>query len=370
MKYNAVATCLFSLEKIVEFELTKAGAKNLKVDNGRVFFTADSYVLAKANIYSRTAERILIILHRFNALDFDTLFEQTKSINWAGIINRNDAFPIKGYSIDSQLSSVPAMQSVVKKAVVEKLKTYYGIATFSEDGDIVKAIRFSMIKNECLIMLDTSGEGLHKRGYRRISAEAPIKETLAAGIVDIARVKDNSMVYDPFCGTATLLIEAALKAKNMAPGINRSFALERYSFIDTGVFDIVREEAKDGVKKDISFLARGSDIDEKVLSIAAISAKKAGVEKLIHLEKADARNIEVEKEEIIVTNPPYGERMMSPKESELLLESFFSNLLQEHYKGLYVISSNKAFETIVKREATKRRKIYNGMIECNLYMYY
>jgi len=369
MKYNAVATCLFGLEKIVEFELKKVGSTELKVENGRVLFTADDLVLAKANIFSRTAERILIILHRFSALDFDTLFDEVKSIEWSEVIDQTDVFPVKGYSIDSQLSSVPAMQSVIKKAIVEKLKDKNFIS-LTEDGKVTKAIRFSMIRNDCLIMLDTSGIGLHKRGYRRVAGEAPIKETLAAGIVDFARVKENSMILDPFCGSATLLIEAALRAKNIAPGINRHFALEDYTFIDKSAFKDARQEAKESKIKHPEFMARGSDIDAKVLQVAEICIKNAGVESLVHLEKADAINVEVKQQEIIVTNPPYGERLMSIAESEQLVRSFFINVSKQQNNGLYIISSNPSFERVVKKEASRRRKLYNGMIECNLYMFF
>ena len=369
MKFNAVATSLFGLEKIVEFELKKAAADSLKVDNGRVFFSGDAAVIATANITSRSAERILIILARFKATDFDQLFDEVKQIDWTEYIDKTDVFPVKGYSVDSQLSSVPAMQSVIKKAIVESLKPKYG-SSLPEDGRVIKAVRFSMIKNECLIMLDSSGNGLHKRGYRKVSGEAPIKETLAAGIADLARVREDSQVVDPFCGSGTLLIEAALKAKNIPPGINRHFAAEDYHFIGRHVFEEAKQKATDNIRQNTDFFAKGSDIDPSAIELAKRAAARAGVASMLELVVADAREIKVNERELIITNPPYGERLMSPIESERLLKDFFNTIEGQKYKGLYVISSNPSFEHVVQKIAKKRRKMYNGMIQCNLYMYF
>lgn len=370
MEFTAVATCLFGLEKIVEFELKKAGATNTTVENGRIFFTATAGTVASVNICSRSAERILIVLSRFNAADFDTLFDEVRSVEWGCYIDRTDAFPVKGYSINSQLSSVPAMQSVIKKAIVERLKKDHNSQFLTEKSGITKRVRFSMTDNECLIMMDTSGDGLHKRGYRRVSNNAPIKETLAAGIVDLARIKDNSLVVDPFCGSGTLLIEAAMKAKNIAPGLSRKFAAEEYGFLGKDNFNEARQKAKEQIKKDVTFFARGYDIDSSSIEVAANNAKIAGVDKLIRFEAADSRDLKVTEKEIILTNPPYGERLMSVDESTKLMREFFGNLSKQKYKGLYIISNNIELEKTVNRVSTKRRKLYNGMIPCTLYMYY
>ncbi|MCL2539067.1 MAG: class I SAM-dependent RNA methyltransferase [Oscillospiraceae bacterium] len=370
MEFQAAAPCLFGLEKIVEFELKKTGARITAVENGRVFFSADEMQLAKANIWSRTAERILIVLKQFESADFDSLFEGVHSVHWGQYIERTDAFPVKGYSLGSKLSSVPAMQSVIKKAVAERLKKDHNSPFLTEKSGVTKQIRFSVVKDVCTLMLDTSGDGLHKRGYRPVVYGAPIRETLAAGIADFARIGPDSVVADPFCGSGTLLIEAAMRARNIAPGLNRSFAGEDYSFIGRRAYDEAKEEARASIQGDAAFFAVGSDVDASAIEAASKNAKTAGLGDIISFKTGDARVFKTEAGVTILANPPYGERLMSLSESEKLIEDFFDNLRGQNYKGLYIISSNHGFEALAKQRAARRRKLYNGMISCQLYMYY
>lgn len=370
MNYQAVATCLFGLERTVAYELKKVGVEEMSVEDGRIFFSATAKNIADANVWSRTAERILIVAKQFRATDFDTLFDEVGTVRWGDYIERTDAFPVKGYSMQSQLSSVPAMQSIIKKSIVERLKKDHNSSFLTEKSGVTKRVRFSMVKDVCTVMIDTTGEGLHKRGYRPLTHEAPIKETLAAGIVDLARIRKDSLVADPFCGSGTLLIEAAMKAKNIAPGLNRAFSGEEYTFLGKALFDAARAEAREAIVEDASFSARGFDIDETAIVAAKENAKRAGVADCIVFDLADARAFIPKKEEIVLANPPYGERLMTPEQSEKLLGDFFENLSRYPYKGLYVISSQPDFEKTAKRKATRRRKLYNGMIQCQLYMYF
>jgi len=367
--YRAVATCAFGVESVLSFELRHLGMDDVEVHDGRVFFSADKNGIAKANIWLRTAERVLIVLGEYNASTFDELFDGAYKADWASVISKDDSFPVKGFSMNSTLTSVPACQSVLKKAIVEKLKKQYGASTLPEIST-EKKVRFSITKDKCTLMLDTSGDGLHKRGYRPLLNEAPIKETLAAAIVDFSRCRDDSVVMDPFCGSGTLLIEAAMRAKNIAPGLHRHFASEYYDFIGKNTFDAVRKEAENQIKTDISFHAYGSDIEPQAISIAKENAKRAGVFDLCSFETADARHFVPKADSIILANPPYGERLSTPQEAEDLMKDFGKQLEKQDYKSLYIISSLPDFERIIGKSANRRRKLYNGMLPCQLFMYF
>lgn len=367
--YRAVATCAFGVESVLSFELRHLGFEDVEVHDGRVFFSADETGIARANVWLRTAERVLIVLGEYNASTFDELFDGAYASDWASVIDRSDSFPVKGFSMNSTLTSVPACQSVLKKAIVEKLRKQYGTQTLPETS-AEKKVRFSINKNNCTLMLDTSGDGLHKRGYRPLLNEAPIKETLAAAIVDFSRCREDSIVMDPFCGSGTLLIEAALRATNTAPGLNRNFAAEYYGFIGKSTFDSVKEEARSMIKKNISFRAYGSDIEPQAVSIAKENARRAGVEGLCEFSVADARQFVPKENCIILANPPYGERLSSPEEAEKLMKDFGIQLEGQDYKSLYIISSLADFERIFGKKASRRRKLYNGMLPCQLFMYF
>jgi len=367
--YRLVATCGFGLESVLSYEIRHLGFENVEVNDGRIFFDADEYGIARANIWLRTAERVLIVLDEYPAGDFDALFDGAYAADWSSVLSRNDAFPVKGYSLNSALTSIPACQSVLKKAIVEKMKAQYSTEFIPERGT-EKKIRFSIVKDRCTLMLDTSGDGLHKRGYRPLMNEAPIRETLAAGMCDLARVFHDSTVTDPFCGSGTIVIEAAMRAMNLAPGLSRHFAAEEYDLVGKEIFDEVRQEARAAVREDVSFRGVGTDIDPAAVSIAAENARRAGVSRYCSFSQADARKIVPEQGSLIITNPPYGERLSSPEEAEELCRDFGSRVIGGAQRGVYVISSLADFETHFGKKADRRRKLYNGMIPCQLFMYF
>lgn len=364
-----VAPCYFGTEATTAFDLKRIGAQNVVLEDGRVLFDGDASIIAAANIHSRSAERILISLAKFKATTFDELFDGVSAIAWENYMPADAEFPVKGSSLSSTLSSVPACQSIVKKAVVECLKKAYGTNELPETGNMYR-IRFTIRKDNAEIYLDTTGAGLHKRGYRRNAGGAPIKETLAATIVDLARVKQDSLVQDSFCGSGTLLIEAALKALHIAPGLRRKFAAEEYQFIEASVWQKVREEALAEIKEDTGFEAIGFDIDEEVIAIAKENAKLAGVGKYCKFFKADVAQFSPAKNSIVLTNPPYGERLSDAEEVAVLEKTLGERLQENPVSGAYIISADNEFEANFGRKANRRRKLYNGMIPCQLYMYF
>ena len=371
MKYKAVATCGFGLESVVAFELRRAGVENIEVSDGRITFTADERGIAAANIWLRCAERVMIIVGEFDAVTFDELFDGVNAVNWRELVRRTDAFPVKGYCIDSQLSSVPACQSIVKKAIVENLKKGYATQFLTERGERQR-IQFSLVRDHCTLMLDTSGDGLHKRGYRPLTTLAPIKETIAAGIADLARVRADSHFADPFCGSGTLLIEAALRAANIAPGLKRSFAFENFPFFSADLCAQVKAEtaAQRLSAVDCAFSARGSDIDPQAIETSRRNAAAAQVADMCEFTVADVADFEPREDEIVVANPPYGERLMADGDIDSLYRVFAGRLNARPHRGSYVITNYPEFEHCVGRKADRRRKLYNGMINCQLYMYF
>ena len=370
MTYRTVATCGFGLESILSFELRRLGVENIQVQDGRILFDATPLQVAQANVCLRTAERVLIIAATYPARTFDELFDGAKAVPWGEFIGRKDAFPVKGYTMNSALTSVPACQSVLKKALVERLKRDYGTVFLPENSRTTVRVRFSIIKDVCTVMIDTSGDGLHKRGYRPLLNEAPIKETIAAGICDLARVFPESRVCDPFCGSGTLVIEAAMRAKNIAPGLNRRFAAEQYGFIGERIFAEAKEAARAAIRTDAEFFGRGMDIDPAAAELAAQNAKRAGVGDITRFSTADACKLRPAENEIILANPPYGERLSNDADVQALYTAFGRNLKDQKYKGLYVITSYPEFESSFGKKADKRRKLYNGMLTCQLYMYF
>ena len=370
MNLNFVAPCMFGVEGLLATELKRMGCKNVSAENGRVKFDGDENTLAKANVFSRLSERILINLKEFKALTFDSLFDEVKKIPFENFISKNDAFPVVGYSINSSLHSVPNCQKIIKKAIVERLKEAYKISWFKEDTAKV-LIRFSIIKDSVCIMIDTSGEALHKRGYRAHSSIAPIKETLAAAMCELARIFPDTVLYDPFCGSGTILIEAALMAMKKAPGLNRKFLSENFSFLNKNAFKNARTEALDLIEKNISFKAFGYDISDECIALTKENAKKAGVENLIEVKKQDIKDLKLPEDRLkVITNPPYGERLLDIKKAEELykIEGKVMPELKGH--GYFIISPHDEFESFFGREATKKRKLYNGMLKCSLYMYF
>lgn len=365
-----VAPCLFGIEALVADELKFMGAENVCAENGRVFFEGDESILARANINSRFAERILIVMDRFRATTFTELFDAVKLINWSDFIGSGDTFPVKGYSLNSALHSVPDCQRIIKKAVVESLKEDYGINWFEETGP-VHQIQFSIIKDDVTVMLDTSGTSLHKRGYRPESNDAPIRETLAAAMCSLSRLRHYHTMYDPCCGSGTILIEGAMLANNIAPGINRNFAVDRWGFVPEFVWKAERERCHDIIKTDTDFVAFGSDIDSQAVELTLANARRIKADKFLRLSVEDIKNFNPTTEKgTLITNPPYGERMLDIKEAERIYRIMGEKFVARRGWSYGIISPDEEFEKCYGRKADKRRKLYNGMIKCQYYMYF
>ncbi|MCR5208103.1 MAG: class I SAM-dependent RNA methyltransferase [Eubacterium sp.] len=364
------APCLLGVEGLVADELKLMGAGEVKAENARVFFRGDEAMLARANLRSRFSERILIVLDRFYATSFEELFECVKALPWSDFIGSRDTFPVKGFSLNSELRSVPDCQKIIKKAVVESLKEEYGVSWFEETGP-VHQIQFSIMKDEVTVMLDTSGAGLHKRGYRPVGNEAPIRETLAAAMCQLSRLRHYHTLYDPCCGSGTILTEGAMLADNIAPGLNRNFEAERWSVIPQSVWKTEREACGDLVKKDTDFIAFGSDIDPACAELAEVNAKRAGVDKKINISVCDIKSFTPSTERgTLVTNPPYGERMLDIREAEKIYRIMGERFVRKQGWSYGIISPDESFEKLFGRKADKRRKLYNGMIKCQYYMYF
>ena len=361
--------CLLGLEKLVADEIKRLGLADVRAENGRVLCQGSWADCARLNINLRCGARVIALLGQFPARSFEELFQGVRAIPWEEFLPREAAFPVKGYSISSQLHSVPACQSIIKKAVVERLKAHYGMDQFPETGTKYQ-IRFSVFKDQVSIGLDASGEGLYKRGYRAVGVEAPLRETLAAAMVTLSRFRGRDPFCDPFCGSGTLLIEAAQKAMNIAPGLKRRFAAERYSFVPASLWAEQRQKALAESKLDVGFEAFGYDIDPAAVALANANAKLAGVEKRCHFEVADVADFAAKPEAIVLTNPPYGERMNTIEGAAKLARTLGQQMAEHPCAGLYAITADMEFESHYGKRANKRRKMYNGMIPCQLYMYY
>ena len=367
MELTYCAPCLFGLEGPVGNELRHMGMRDVRGENGRVFFRGSEDDAARANIKSRFAERILIEVGRFHAGTFEELFEGTRKLPWEGFIPRDGAFPVKGWSLESALHSVPDCQAIVKKAVSARLGAQYGLTWMPETEETYQ-IRFSILKDEAALFLDTSGVGLHKRGYRPAQVTAPIRETLAAALVDIAGYRGRGDFCDPFCGSGTIAIEAALSARGRAPGAERSFAAEKWPDFNAD-WDAVRQEAKRGeFHRDYHIFA--SDIDEKAVSIARQNAKRAGVDDLITFGTADAGRFSRQTGGgIVVTNPPYGERLGDLTDARRVVRDFGRAMRDLPGWQVNIISSDEELEKSYGRRAKKVRRLYNGMIRCGYFMF-
>ncbi len=370
MKLQMVATCLFGLEKLLGEEIDALGCRRLETMDGRITFEGDEHALVAANIRLRCAERVYIRMGSFGAESFDALFEGTKSLPWENFITQNDAFPVKGHAVKSKLFSVPDCQSIVKKAVADRLSSAYGIQWFLEEGAKYQ-IEFFIFKDEATLMIDTSGVALHKRGYRPIAGEAPLRETLAAAMAMIARPREDVLFWDPFCGSGTIAIEAAMLATNQAPGLDRHFAGESFSLLPSEIWKAERERALSEIRYDSAFEAWASDIDPQVLRTAEENADRAGVADRIRFFTKDATTIQKpDRKGSIVCNPPYGERLMTLREVEVLYRNMGITFSNFDPWQIYVLTSAENFERLYGRRADKIRKLYNGMIPCRLYQYF
>ena len=361
--------CHFGLESVLKFEITRIGGENIEVSDGRISFSGDESMAARANFRLATAERVLIELGSFRAESFEQLFEGVKALPLERFVGKHDAFPVKGHSLDSKLRSVPDCQRIIKKACVERLRQKYSVGWFEESG-AVHQLQFSLRKDICTLFLDTTGAGLHKRGYRRTANDAPIKETLAAGIIDLARVRADSTVIDPMSGSGTRLIEAAYKAANIAPGLRRHFAAEKWEQIPADVWKWEKQAALADVNKDCGFKALGFDIEDRAVSLTTENAKHAGVIARVQARQRDIRDFGPVRGAITVCNPPYGERMLEIREAEELYKRMGEKLHPDKDSPCFIIAPHEEFEKFFGKKADKRRKLYNGMIKCDLYMYF
>jgi putative N6-adenine-specific DNA methylase len=370
MKLDLIAVVLFGLESVVSRELKELGIEVIKVEDGRVTFTGDETAIHKSNLWLRSAERVLIKIGEFDARSFEELFEKTKKLNWAKWLLKDSAFPVKGYALKSKLYSIPDCQSIIKKAVVEKLRSLYNTNWLEENGPVYQ-IQFSILKDRVTLMIDTSGEGLHKRGYRELSNAAPLRETLAAAMINLSFWDSSRPFCDPFCGSGTIPIEAALIGANIAPGLQRDFSFLNWSQIDKNVFKKFKKEAYEKINRDIKMNIMGADIDNKAILLSKDNALKASVDEHIKFYKKDV--IELEKQNdygCIICNPPYGERLGELKNIEKLYRDLNKIFKKFDSWSHYILTSHEKFELIYGKKADKRRKLYNGMIKCTYYQYY
>lgn len=346
------------------------GAENVRPQNGRVIFDGSEEMIARANICIRYGERVQILMSSFPVQSFEELFQGVKALPWERWIGKQDAFPVKGSCLDSKLASVPDCQSIVKKAVVERLKSKYSVGWFEETG-LPRQIHFLILKDTASIMIDTTGPGLHKRGYRANAAEAPIRETLAAAMAYFSHVRHDANFIDPFCGSGTILIEAALSALNIAPGVGRRFAAENWGEVDHSVWKQERERARSLEMPDAGFSAKGYDIDPAAVSLARDNAGKAGVSSRIRVEQRSVADFQEDGEYgCVICNPPYGERLLDLRSAEELYRTMGKVFAPRHGWSYAVISPDETFEKCFGRKASRRRKLYNGMIRCQYYMYF
>ena len=366
--YTLCVPCLLGLEGPIAGELRHLHMRDVAAENGRVYFTGDALDVARANINLRIGERVLVELGRFEALSFDALFEGTKALPWEMLIPKNGAFPVKGHSLNSKLFSVSDCQKIIKKAIAERLKSVYGLEWFPEDGPLYQ-VQFAIMRDCASLCIDTSGEGLHKRGYRPAHNAAPLKETMAAALVTLSGYRGREDFCDPFCGSGTIPIEAALIAKNRAPGLERDFPAMRWPGFGPALWTQAREEAR-AREFHGDYRIVGADIDTKAIAIARENAHRAGVDDVVRFEVADAAAFDRKTDKgILVTNPPYGERIMEKREAEALYAAFGKAWRASENWKLYLLSAHTEFERCFGKTADKKRKLYNGMIKCDLFMY-
>ncbi|ARF18672.1 THUMP domain-containing class I SAM-dependent RNA methyltransferase [Sporosarcina ureae] len=369
-EYKLVATAAMGLESIVASEIKDLGYE-CQTENGKVYFTGDEEAIARANMWLRVGDRVRIIVGEFKAFTFDELFERTKALPWEEFLPVDAAFPVSGKSVKSKLFSVPDCQAIVKKAIVERLNSAYKRTGFlGESGPLFK-LEVSILKDKVTLTIDSSGQGLHKRGYRMAQGDAPLKETMAAALVKLSKWSPNRPFVDPFCGSGTIAIEAAMIGQNLAPGYNRSFLSEEWPWMKADVWDRVREEVEDVAKYDLELDIRGFDVDHNIVSVAQRNAMEAGFTDLISFEQRDVRDLILEGQNgVLIANPPYGERLGEVEEAEEIAETLGE--IMKHYPSwsVYILSSLENYETMYGKRATKKRKLFNGFIRTDLYQFW
>lgn len=365
-----MATAAMGLEALVAREVRELGYEP-KTENGRVYFKAPISAIPRANLWLRVADRVRLVVGEFNATTFDDLFEKTKELRWEDFIPADGMFPVSGKSVKSGLYSVPDCQAIVKKAIVERLRQKHGIANrMPETGELYKA-EVSILKDKVTLTLDTSGVGLHKRGYRIDQGEAPLKETMAAALIKLTNWKPSDPFIDPFCGSGTIPIEAAMIAQNIAPGFNRTFDSDNWGFISSEHWKTALQEVEDSANYDQAVEIIGSDIDHKSIEISKENAIEAGLGNLIEWKQMQISDLTIQGESgYIVTNPPYGERLSDELEVAKIYDDF-GLVMKEHPSwSVYIFSAFEHFEEVYGRQATKRRKLFNGFIETHYYQYF
>ncbi len=370
-RFDLIAPCHFGLESVLKKEIIKLGYEIREVADGRVTFIGDPDAVVRANIGLRTAERVLIKVGSFKAITFEELYQGTKALPWEQFIPKDGKFWVKkASSVKSKLFSPSDIQSIMKKAMVDRLSDIYGIRRFEETGEIFP-VRVFLMKDEVTVALDTTGDSLHKRGYRKLEAKAPIAENLAAALLMLTPWRPDRILVDPFCGSGTFPIEAAMIAANIAPGMHRHFTAEKWSHIITPMnWKDVREECAEEINHGIDVDIQGYDIDPEVIDIARINAEKAGVEKLIHFQARPVAELSHRKKYgFIVTNPPYGERIGEMKELPELYKTLGARYKALDSWSMYLITAYEKAERDIGKKADKNRKIYNGMIKTYFYQY-
>ena len=369
-RIELIATATFGLEAVVAREVRKLGYEDMMVENARVTFAGDEAAICRANLWLRAADRVLVKMGEFKAHTFEELFERTKALPWPDWIPEDAAFPVEGKSIKSRLYSVPDCQAIVKKAIVEKMKQKYKREWFQETGPRY-TIEVALLKDVATLTIDTSGAGLHKRGYRKLGSRAPLKETLAAAMVMLSFWRPDRTLIDPFCGSGTIPIEAALIGMNIAPGLRRGFAAEGWPIIPKDLWAKAREEAYSLASFDRPLRILGSDIDDEVLSLARYHARQAGVEEKMHLQRHPVSELRSRyKYGCIICNPPYGERLGDRCQVERLYREMGMAFGALDTWSIYALTSHPDFERLFGRRADKKRKLYNGRIKCNYYQFY
>ena len=367
--FTFCAPCLMGVESIAAGEFRRLGFENVRCEDGRVYFDGDERTLARANINSRYTERILIRLASFTADNFDALYDGVRAIDWENYIAPDAQFPVRGHSIRSALSSVPACQSIIKKAAADRLMAKRGLGWIEESGARMQ-IQFELLRDRCEIYLDTTGASLHKRGWRPEGGLAPLRETLAAAMVDLSRFRGDMTLIDPMCGSGTIAIEAAAKALRIAPGALRRFDAINFPFVPRSVWREAYEEAR-SARQPSAAMVFASDIDKAAVELARANAKRAGVEDFIHFSVCDAASRDYSPDSaVIVTNPPYGERMGEISDARKLYKRLGAALNPLGKRSLYLITPDETFEKCFGARAARKRWLYNGMIKCSLYMYF
>lgn len=368
--YELIATSTFGIEGVVKREITNLGFKILKTENGKVTFLSDKAGIAKANLWLRTADRVLLKVGEFKAFTFDELFDKTNELDWSRYIPKNGKFIVNGKSVKSKLFSISDCQAIVKKSIAENLKEKYNVSWLEETGEDY-AVLVSILKDTVTLTIDTSGIGLHKRGYRVRSVEAPLKETLAATLVLLSYWNKDRILYDVFCGSGTIPIEAAMIGKNIAPGLNRDFAAKHWPMIGEAIWKEETKKAYLAIDNDIDLKIYASDIDEFNLNAAMKNAEEAGVDEDIIFSKSDFKYVSYKDNYgVLISNPPYGERLSEEHKVQKLYKDmgFIFNKLDTWSK--YILTSNKSFEELYNKKADRQRKLYNGRIEAWYYQYF